>query len=46
MQAYGYNIWPCNDKSKWLNVEGLKILPPVYEKRVDRPPKRKKEGTT
>jgi len=30
--------------SKWVHVEGQEILPPVYEKKVGRPPKaRRKE---
>ena len=43
IQAYGSNIWPCNDKRKWVKVWGLEILPPVYEKRVERPPKERRK---
>ncbi|CAN6347796.1 unnamed protein product [Urochloa humidicola] len=38
LKAYESNIWPCNDKSRWVNVGGAEIRPPVYEKRVGRPP--------
>ncbi|CAO2173664.1 unnamed protein product [Urochloa humidicola] len=38
-KAYEFNIWPCKDKTEWEHVNGPKILPPVYEKKVGRPPK-------
>lgn len=41
--AYGHNIWPCRDKSIWENVRGNVILPPVYVKKVGRPPKNRKK---
>lgn len=43
-EAYGFNIWPCNDKRKWVEVGGPEILPPVYEKRVGRPPKARRKA--
>jgi hypothetical protein len=42
--AYGHNIWPCRDKTMWQHVEGDEILPPVYEKKVGRPPKSRKKA--
>jgi hypothetical protein len=39
-RAYGFNIWPCRDKSEWEKVNGPQVLPPVYEKKVDRPTER------
>lgn len=41
--AYGSKIWPCNDKSTWHKVEGLEILPLVYEKKVGKPPKNRRK---
>ncbi|CAN6361008.1 unnamed protein product [Urochloa humidicola] len=41
--AYGPKIWPCNDQSMWQNVQGLTVLPPVYEKKVGRPPKNRRK---
>ena len=42
--AYGFNIWPCADKSTWFNVVGApKVLPPVYEKKVGRPRKSRRK---
>ncbi|CAN6220049.1 unnamed protein product [Urochloa humidicola] len=41
--AYGPKIWPCNDQSMWQKVDGLEILPPVYEKKVGRPPKNRRK---
>ncbi|XP_066160352.1 uncharacterized protein [Oryza sativa Japonica Group] len=43
-RAYGFNVWPCNDKSKWEKVNGPKILPPVYEKKVGRPKKSRRKA--
>jgi hypothetical protein len=31
------------DKSEWQKVEATKILPPIYEKRVGRPPKSRRK---
>ncbi|CAO2194395.1 unnamed protein product, partial [Urochloa humidicola] len=42
-KAYGHNIWPCNDITLWEKVDGLEVLPPVYEKRPGRPPKARKK---
>jgi hypothetical protein len=41
--AYGQTIWPCKDKSTWEKVQGAEILPPVYVKKVGRPPKARKK---
>jgi hypothetical protein len=41
--AYGPKIWPCNDKSMWHKVDGLEVRPPVYEKKVGRPPKNRRK---
>jgi len=41
--AYGSNIWPCKDKTEWKNVNGPEVLPPVYEKKIGRPPKSRRE---
>ncbi|WVZ62371.1 hypothetical protein U9M48_012129, partial [Paspalum notatum var. saurae] len=42
--AYGTNIKPCKDITCWEKVEGTQVLPPVYEKKVGRPPRcRRKE---
>lgn len=41
--AYGYNIWPCQDISQWEEVHGPEVLPPKYEKRVGRPPKARRK---
>jgi hypothetical protein len=42
-KAYGSSIWPCRDRSTWDNVDGTEVLPPVYEKKVGRPPKSRKK---
>jgi hypothetical protein len=43
--AYQFSIWPCRDKNEWEHVNGEKVSPPKYEKKVDMPPKsRKKQG--
>ncbi|CAN6164305.1 unnamed protein product [Urochloa humidicola] len=42
-RAYGFNIWPCSDKSIWEKVDGPEVLPPVYEKKVGRPPKTRRK---
>jgi hypothetical protein len=41
--AYAYSIWPCKDKSQWEKMNAPEVLPPVYEKRVGRPPKARKK---
>lgn len=41
--AYSPKIWPCNDKSMWHKVPGLEVRPPVYEKKVGRPPKNRRK---
>lgn len=33
-RVYDFNIWPCSDKTIWEKVDGLEVLPPVYEKRL------------
>lgn len=42
-KAYETNILPCNDKSLWVKVGGPEVLPPVYDKKVGRPPKSRKK---
>ena len=42
-RAYGNNIWPCKDMSTWEKVNGPPILPPIYEKKVGRPPKSRRK---
>jgi len=37
--AYGQNIWPCKDNTELEKVSAIEIHPPVYEKKVGRPPK-------
>jgi len=42
--AYGPKIYPCADKSIWEKVQGLPVvLPPLYEKKVGRPPKNRRK---
>jgi hypothetical protein len=41
--AYGHHINPCRDKSVWEKVNAAEVLPPVYEKRVGRPPKSRRK---
>jgi hypothetical protein len=41
--AYANSIWPCKDKSEWEKVDAAQVLPPVYEKRIGRPPKARKK---
>ena len=43
MMAYGNTIWPCKDKSAWVKVDASEVLPPVYEKKVGRPPKSRRK---
>lgn len=42
-KAYGFNIWPCKEKTEWDKVGGPEVLPPVYVKKVGRPPKSRKK---
>lgn len=41
--AYGYNIWPYADMSVWEKANGPEINPPVYDKKVGRPPKSRRK---
>jgi hypothetical protein len=41
--AYQFSIWPCRDKTEWEHVNGEKVSPPKYEKKVGRPPKSRKK---
>lgn len=41
--AYGFNIWPCKDKLDWEKVNGPQVMPPLYEKKVGRPPKSRRK---
>ena len=41
--AYGSNIRPCTDKTEWEKVNGPEVLPPVYEKKIGRPPKSRRK---
>jgi len=43
LKAYGPKIYPCKDRSMWQKVEGPNVLPPVYEKKVGRPPKNRRK---
>ena len=40
---YGSNVWPCKDKIEWEKVNGPEVLPPVYEKKIGRAPKSRRE---
>ena len=41
---YGFNIWPCADKSTWYKVINCpKVLSPVYEKKVGMPTKSRRK---
>ena len=42
--AYGFNIWPCKDKPEWEKVNGPEVKPPVYQKKVGRPPKSRRSN--
>ena len=37
------DIWPCKDKSEWEKINGPEVKPPVYEKKVGRPPKSRRK---
>lgn len=41
--SYGFNIWPCKDKSEWEKVNGPEVKPPVYVKKAGRPPKSRRK---
>ena len=41
--AYGHTIWPYKDMSAWVKVDAADVLPPVYEKKVGRPPKSRRK---
>jgi len=41
--AYANNIWPCKDMANWEKTVGPPVAPPVYEKRIGRPPKARKK---
>jgi hypothetical protein len=41
--AYGFNIWPYKGKSEWKKVNGPKVKPPMYEKKVGRSPKSRRK---
>ena len=43
LTAYANNIWPCKDMSEWEKTNGPDVAPPVYEKKVGRPPKERKK---
>jgi hypothetical protein len=43
LKAHGPKIWPCNDKNMWHKVQGPQVLPPVYEKKVGRPPNNRRK---
>ena len=43
MSAYGHNIWPCKDITEWEKVNGEEVKPPVFDKKVGRPPKSRKK---
>jgi len=40
--AYANNIWPCKDMADWEKTDGPPVAPVVYEKRIGRPPKARK----
>ncbi|CAO1944571.1 unnamed protein product [Urochloa humidicola] len=42
-RAYESNILPCKDMSTWEKVNGPLVLPPLYEKKVGRPPKSRRK---
>ncbi|XP_044348461.1 uncharacterized protein [Triticum aestivum] len=43
LEAYGHNIMPTRVRALWEQVEGPIIHPPVYKKRMGRPPKNRKK---
>ncbi|WVZ79267.1 hypothetical protein U9M48_026868 [Paspalum notatum var. saurae] len=42
--AYANNIMPCADQSTWEYVGGIEVKPPIYEKKVGRPPKARRRA--
>ncbi|CAN6178771.1 unnamed protein product [Urochloa humidicola] len=34
---------PCSDKSNWVKTNGSEVKPPIYEKKVGRPPKSRRK---
>jgi hypothetical protein len=42
-RAYETIIIPCKDMATWEKVNGSQVLPPVYEKKVGRPPKSRRK---
>jgi hypothetical protein len=42
-KAYGFNIWPCKEKTEWEKMNGPEVLPPFYEKKVGRLPKSRRK---
>ncbi|CAN6268940.1 unnamed protein product [Urochloa humidicola] len=43
INVYGFNIMPCSDKSNWVKTNGAQVQPPIYEKKVGRPPKSRRK---
>jgi hypothetical protein len=44
--VYAFNIMPCRDKTMWEKMNGPPVQPPVYEKKVERPPKSRRKQPT
>ena len=42
-KAYGNIIMPCHDKKEWHKMNGRPIEPPLYVKKVGRPPKNRRK---
>ena len=42
-KAYGNIIVPCHDKKEWKKMNGRQIEPPLYVKKVGRPPKNRRK---
>jgi hypothetical protein len=42
-KAYGNIIVPCRDKKEWQKMNGSPIKPPLYVKKVGRPPKSRRK---
>ena len=41
--VYGFNVMPCADKTNWMKMDGPKVEPPIYEKKIGRPPKSRRK---
>ena len=41
--AYGHNIMPMRDRAHWEQVNGIVVHPPIYKKKMGRPPKNRKK---